>query len=92
MDKVQIEEIIRNRSINKNILFSCEKSNFINNLEKIFIVGPPRSGTTLVNLLIAGENFLPECTFISTLLRIFDEMLKYSDDKRFNYFADNLNN
>jgi hypothetical protein len=64
----------------------------IANGTKIFIVGPPRSGTTLIYSMIAQELFLPECTFISTMMKIFDEMYKYSDDERFYYYGHNLTN
>ena len=59
---------------------------------KIFVVGPPRSGTTLIYRMMAKEWFLPECTFVSTLMKVFDEMYKYSDDERFSYYAHNLTN
>jgi hypothetical protein len=59
---------------------------------KIFVVGPPRSGTTLVYSLIAGESFLPECTFVSTLTKVFDEIYKYGDEERFGYYGHTLAN
>ncbi|HUE98856.1 MAG TPA: sulfotransferase, partial [Anaerolineales bacterium] len=56
------------------------------------MVGPPRSGTTLIYSLIAGESFLPECTFVSTLMKVFDETYKFEDDERFKYFGHTLAN
>ncbi len=64
----------------------------IRNGLKIFVVGPPRSGTTLLYSMIANEFFLPECTFVSTLLKVFDEIYKFSDNERFTYYGHNLTN
>ena len=60
--------------------------------EKIFIVGPPRSGTTLINSLLSQNLFLPECSFISNLLKMFDEIYRFSDDLRFHYYVYDLIN
>jgi hypothetical protein len=76
---------INNNSINNKLLDRKKSSNLIIEQTtpdaikigtKIFVVGPPRSGTTLVYSMIADEFFLPECTFISTLMKVFDETYK----------------
>jgi hypothetical protein len=54
--------------------------------QKIFIVGPPRSGTTMLNSMLAGEHFLPECTFVSNLFRQFDEIHRYGDKERLQFY------
>jgi hypothetical protein len=56
------------------------------------VVGPPRSGTTLIYSLIAGEAFSPECTFVSTLMKVFDETYRFGDEERFEYYGHTLAN
>ena len=75
-----------------NIIVEETTPDTIKNSTKIFIVGPPRSGTTLVYSTMENEFFLPECTFVSTLMKVFDETYKFSDDERFNYYGHNLAN
>lgn len=81
-----------NREKNSSIIVEQTTPDAIKNGTKIFVVGPPRSGTTLVYSMIANEFFLPECTFVSTLMKVFDEMYNFSDDERFNYYGHNLTN
>lgn len=64
----------------------------IKNSTKIFVVGPPRSGTTLIYSMIAQDLFLPEATFVSSLMKFFDETYKFSDKERFEYYAHDLQN
>jgi capsular polysaccharide biosynthesis protein len=64
----------------------------IKSATKIFVVGPPRSGTTLIYSMIANELFLPECTFVSNLMKVFDETYRFSDKERFDYYGHNLEN
>ncbi len=64
----------------------------IKNATKIFVVGPPRSGTTLIYSMIANDAFLPECTFVSNLMKVFDETYKHSDKERFDYYGHTLAN
>ncbi|GJH09273.1 sulfotransferase [Caballeronia novacaledonica] len=56
-----------------------------------FCVGAPRSGTTLFgSLLTEGETafpMLPECTYITQLIRLYHDILNYSDPQRFKAFA-----
>ena len=60
--------------------------------KKIFVLGPPRSGTTLIYSLIAGDCFLPECTFVSTLIESFHQIYKNGDNERFDYYGHTLAN
>jgi hypothetical protein len=56
-----------------------------------FVVGAPRSGTTVVGSLLseglAAYPMLPECTFVTQLIRHFHEIVNYSDRPRFEAFA-----
>ncbi|SAL61468.1 sulfotransferase family protein [Caballeronia telluris] len=56
-----------------------------------FCVGAPRSGTTVFcNLLTEGKSafpMLPECTYITQLIRLYHDILNYSDAQRFKAFA-----
>jgi hypothetical protein len=76
------EEIIVGPSVPKEFI----------HINKFFIVGPPRSGTTLVNSIISDKYFLPECTFISNLFRSFMETYKYGEQERFHYYCYSLSN
>ena len=51
----------------------------------IWISGPPRSGTTMVNVLIAGEAYLPECTIVTQLIKLY-AISKTDSDPRFRAF------
>jgi hypothetical protein len=59
----------------------------------VLVVGAPRSGTTLIGgLLCAGEQsfpMLPECTYITQIIRHFHDFLHYSDPQRFAAYAIN---
>ena len=77
-----IDERILERKRKTNIIVKQRIPDAIQNSTKIFVVGPPRSGTTLVYNMIANEFFLPECTFVSTLMKVFNETYKFSDDER----------
>lgn len=63
----------------------------MNNKTKILVIGAPRSGTTLLaGLLSAGEEaspMLPECTYITQIIRHFHDFLHYSDPQRFAAYA-----
>jgi hypothetical protein len=56
-----------------------------------FCVGAPRSGTTVVgSLLSEGPSafpMLPECTFVTQLIRQFHDIMKYADKPRFDAYA-----
>jgi hypothetical protein len=56
-----------------------------------FCVGAPRSGTTVVgSLLSEGPSafpMLPECTFVTQLIRQFHDVMKYADKPRFDAYA-----
>ena len=80
------------RSLGKDIIVQSTTPETFKKREKLFIVGPPRSGTTLLNSLLSGDLFLPECSFVSNLFKMFDEIFKYSDEERFHYYVNNLNN
>lgn len=60
---------------------------------KIVIIGAPRSGTTLLNKIIASSDacfpMLPECSFLTALIRQYFNILNYSDAGRFDAFAVN---
>ena len=60
--------------------------------KKVFVLGPPRSGTTLLYGLIAGDCFLPECTFVSTLIESFHQIYRNGDTERFDYYGHTLAN
>jgi len=57
----------------------------------VLVIGAPRSGTTLVGgLLSAGDQsfpMLPECTYITQIVRHFHDFLHYSDPQRFAAYA-----
>lgn len=90
------DNFINNRLLDRkkssNLIIKQTTPDAIKDGTKIFVVGPPRSGTTLVYSMLANEFFLPECTFVSTLMKVFDETYKFSDDERFNYYGHNLAN
>lgn len=53
---------------------------------KIFVVGPPRSGTTLINSLLTGgaiHPMLPECTYFTRIINLYNEIKLYPEQKRF---------
>ncbi len=56
-----------------------------------FCVGAPRSGTTLLNSLLSEGSgctpMLPECTFISQMIRQYHDLVHYSDKQRFTAYA-----
>ncbi|MBS0270177.1 MAG: sulfotransferase [Proteobacteria bacterium] len=56
-----------------------------------FCVGAPRSGTTLMgSLLCEGADafpMLPECTFMTQLIRQFHDIVEYADAPRFQAYA-----
>lgn len=87
-----VGERIKKRRMSSGTIVEQTIPDSIRRGTKIFVVGPPRSGTTLVYSMIANELFLPECTFISTLMKVFDEIYKFSDDERFDYYGHNLSN
>jgi Sulfotransferase family len=37
----------------------------------IWLSGPPRSGTTMLSLMLAGGGYLPECTAITEIFRLY---------------------
>lgn len=51
----------------------------------IWISGPPRSGTTMLNFIVAGDEYLPECTIITELVRLYSVCMN-DDDQRFKTF------
>jgi hypothetical protein len=59
----------------------------------IFVVGAPRSGTTLLNSLICGNDLvypmIPECTFMTSTIDLYGRILRYSDAERFRFYARN---
>src|SRR6266496_840785 len=92
MNDESIKSRLLERKKNSDVIVQPTTPEAIKKSIKIFVVGPPRSGTTLIYSMIANESFLPECTFVSTLMKVFDETYKYSDDERFNYYGHNLAN
>ncbi len=92
MNNNSLNSKLLERKKNSNIIVEQTIPDTIKNGTKIFVVGPPRSGTTLVYRMIANDLFLPECTFVSTLIKVFDEIYKFSDDERFNFYGHNLSN
>lgn len=59
----------------------------------VVISGPPRSGTTLVNRMICSSSscapMLPECSFITKQIEMYNNILQYSDPDRFAvYYGD----
>jgi hypothetical protein len=59
--------------------------------EAIMIIGAPRSGTTLLSGLITGNEKcypnLPECTFITQIIKHYFDIVNYSDKERFSIYA-----
>lgn len=62
----------------------------------IFIAGPPRSGTTLLNRIMSGcvelGRFLPECTYLTKEIEHYANILLYSDEERFGTYFGNEEN
>lgn len=55
-------------------------------MDIVFIAGPPRSGTTLTAGLLQGDNtypMLPECTYLSRLMALCNEIQTYPDKTRY---------
>lgn len=64
-------------------------------LNLIFVVGPPRSGTTLLASMLAGGEaypMLPECTIVTQVIRQFNDILKFSEKQRYNAFVGDVDN
>lgn len=61
------------------------------NRTNVLVIGAPRSGTTLLaGLLSAGKHaspMLPECTYITQIIRHYYNFLNYSDRQRFAAYA-----
>lgn len=61
------------------------------NKTNVLVIGAPRSGTTLLaGLLSAGKQaspMLPECTYITQIIRHFHDFRHYSDPQRFAAYA-----
>lgn len=55
------------------------------------VIGAPRSGTTLLSGLITGNDKsvpnLPECTFITQIIKHYHDIVNYSDKERFSIYA-----
>lgn len=60
-------------------------------IPKILILGAPRSGTTLINGIICNNNCtypqLPECTYITQLIKHCNDFILFSDSARFNAYG-----
>ena len=61
----------------------------IKNIKIIYIVGPPKSGTTLLQRIISssikGNKFIiPECHSLTSTLKEFHEIITYNDDHYIN--------
>lgn len=91
-EKLELESLLISRKENSSIIIKPETPEAIKTGLKIFVVGPPRSGTTILYKALAKEFFLPECTLVSNVMRLFDETYRYCDDARFNYYAHNFTN
>lgn len=37
----------------------------------IWISGPPRSGTTMLNIIVSGQEYLHECTIVTEFIRLY---------------------
>ena len=59
-------------------------------MNPIFVAGPPRSGTTLVQrMLQGGHPGVPECTYLTRQIALYHEWTTYIDAARFPaYFGD----
>lgn len=51
----------------------------------IWISGPPRSGTTMLNLMLSGRSYLPECTALTEFIRLYS-LWKSDSDPRYKTF------
>lgn len=64
--------------------------------ELIIVTGPPRSGTTWLNRELCNFNstfnLLPECTFLTKQVELFNHILNYSDPERFKSYFYNKEN
>lgn len=65
------------------------------NIPKIIILGAPRSGTTLANGIICNNNYtypqLPECTYITQLIKHCNDFIMFSDSARFKTYGNDEN-
>jgi len=59
--------------------------------EIFMIIGAPRSGTTLLSGLITGNEKcvpnIPECTFVTQVVKHYHDIVNYSDKERFSIYA-----
>ena len=57
----------------------------------VIIIGAPRSGTTLLSGLITGNDRcvpnIPECTYITQIMKHYYDIVNYSDKARFSIYA-----
>ncbi|PKH01855.1 hypothetical protein CXF72_14950 [Psychromonas sp. MB-3u-54] len=57
----------------------------------ILIIGAPRSGTTLLSGLVTGNEKcvpnIPECTYITQIVKHYHDIVNYSDKERFSIYA-----
>jgi hypothetical protein len=78
-----------------DLLKKSAKKFFKNFPEIVFLVGPPRSGTTWLQREITNKStcpFLPECTLLTQQIELYSRTLHYCEEKRFNaYFANQEN-
>ena len=51
----------------------------------LWISGPPRSGTTMLNFMLAGRRYLPECTIITRFIDLY-ALCKNESDPRYKTF------
>ncbi len=51
----------------------------------LWISGPPRSGTTMLNVMLSGDGYLPECSIITEFVKLY-HTCKYDNDQRYKTF------
>ena len=60
-------------------------------ITNIVVIGAPRSGTTLLSGQLSGGDhafpMLPECSFVTRLIRHYHDIINYSDAPRFSAYA-----
>src|SRR5579871_6045341 len=51
----------------------------------LWISGPPRSGTTMMNLILSGPDYAPECTIVTEFIRLYS-ICKNDPDPRYQMY------
>lgn len=56
---------------------------------KAFVTGAPRSGTTMLQLMVQKE-FVPEATYMTQILQMYEAITRNKEEGRFNFYFDGI--